>query len=291
MIKLASLDLNEEMHRFLSGIASKVIVEALEFWGGNLRDVASLYYRRFETNMYHPGETDFFFGISNYIPVKIVRPEIRAMSERPLYGTITEDAQIGMELIARKIQNMIAMVKDPECYYTFDLFEEMIFGILTDEHQSVLIQEASEKEIEETVSHLIDLVREGAEVPEGEEELFSEWLYSQEDYFDFLAQSVYRLKNMGIKGMEEYPDESLFFWDEDYMIFFKDSFVQGIQRLTSGIGYYLGYKYDSVKKIFTDIGVSAPLSLLGTATAYEMLGQKLSQERFEMGGLFSQELF
>ena len=69
-------------------------------------------------------------GISQYLSVSNIRPEINAMVDRMKTGRrlIKEDGRIGMELLARKIDRMKDKMADPNNYYTFDLFEEFLFA-------------------------------------------------------------------------------------------------------------------------------------------------------------------
>ena len=54
------------------------------------------------------------------------------------------------------------------------------------------------------------------------------------------------------------PDDSnLFFWDIDYEFVFRDGFVKEIRNLVGGMAAILGYGYEDVCAIFTDLGIKA----------------------------------
>ena len=63
--------------------------------------------------------------------------------------------------------------------------------------------------------------------------------------------------------------DSMFFWDDDYSIFFETNFVEGIDELIGGLGNLMGYGYENVTGIFTDIGMRAPLMLVGSEAAFD----------------------
>ena len=78
---------------------------------------------------------------------------------------------------------------------------------------------------------------------------------------------MYRMFEMGLKDEE---DENLFFWDDDFAVIFRETFVEGIRSITNGIGAVLGYGYEDACSIFTDAGFNVPLMLTGTRAAYDV---------------------
>ena len=92
------------------------------------------------------------------------------------------------------------------------------------------------------------------------------------EFIGDIAESVNRFEKMGI------DDSSLFFWDDDFAIVFEDGFVNGISGLVNGKSEYLGYGYEDVCSIFTDAGIKAPLLLVGTEAAFDVVGE-VTQER------------
>ena len=116
MFRLVNFDEGTPLCRYLSSIASKVIYNALDMWGGMLPEV---YMENFVW-LYEDEEVDVFFaGISNYIPENIVSPEVKLIAET--MDEINNDDKIGMEILHRKIRRMKEKMADPDEYYTFDL--------------------------------------------------------------------------------------------------------------------------------------------------------------------------
>ncbi|MBR0409451.1 MAG: hypothetical protein IJI25_00400 [Eubacterium sp.] len=98
------------------------------------------------------------------------------------------------------------------------------------------------------------------------------------DYANWLAHTIQRIDQMDLWSSEEAGYDSLFFWDDDYEIVFSGTFVEGIRSLVSGTGAILGYSYENVKGIFTDIGLKAPLLLVGSEAAFDITSE-VTQER------------
>ena len=89
------------------------------------------------------------------------------------------------------------------------------------------------------------------------------------EYANWLAHTIHRLDQMGLWTSEEAGFDSLYFWDMDYALVFDGTFLEGIKGLTGGTAAIMGYGYENVKEIFTDIGLKAPLLLIGTEAAFD----------------------
>ncbi len=307
MFRLVNFDEESDLYGYLSGIASETIFNALDNWAEDDSDIKMIYEAAFEDfegfdedleefqdlqdpeNMENPefafdfGEADpadgirgFFDGISDYLSVD-TRDRWRVID-----GRITdEDGRIGMEIIYRKLERMKEKMADPDHYYTFDLLEELLFHYMTEYYQVNMFAEMMEEEG-------IDI-----EKLDDDTELEIQMEYETEDE-DMLAVMQTLVEDYGLEEEEAagltYPvfrpelmgfdigEDSMFFWDNDFMLFFQNGFIPGILRMISGIGAALGYKYDNVREIFTDIGFKAPLSLIGTETAYNLRGEVVMKQ-------------
>lgn len=92
------------------------------------------------------------------------------------------------------------------------------------------------------------------------------------DYAGWLARTIHRVDQMKLLSSNEAGFESLFFWDDDYDMVFSGTFVEGIRGLAGGTAALMGYGYEDVKGIFVDIGLNLPLMLVGTESAFDMVG-------------------
>ena len=133
MFRLANYTDDEvnSLYKYLSSTASKVIWNGLNIWAGSWPAILDVYLSEFAGEPAGMREEDFFEGISEYLSMDIVRPEIIEGVNRMQNGrtVIGDDGKIGMELIARKIARMKDKMADPVHYYTFDLFEEYLLHI------------------------------------------------------------------------------------------------------------------------------------------------------------------
>lgn len=272
----------DELYTYLSTTASKVIYNALDIWAGSLPAILDIYLTEFAGPPISENDTDFFEGISQYLSVSTIRPEINAMLDRMKTGRrlIKEDGRIGMELLARKIGRMKDKMADPNNYYTFDLFEEFLFAKMLEAYVPEMYKGeedpyriTSDGEIAVAAERLIRDFHVGKEL---EAELGEEGV--GKDYANWLAHTIQRIDQMDLWSSEEAGYDSLFFWDDDYEIVFSGTFVEGIRSLVSGTGAVLGYSYENVKEIFTDIGLKAPLLLVGSKVAYDITSE-VTQER------------
>lgn len=272
----------DELYTYLSTTASKVIYNALDIWAGSLPAILDIYLTEFAGPPISENDTDFFEGISQYLSVSTVRSEINAMVDSMKTGRrlIKEDGRIGMELLARKIDRMKDKMADPNNYYTFDLFEEFLFAKMLEAYVPEMFEGeedpyriTSDGEIAVAAERLIRDFHVGEEL---EAELGEEGV--GKDYANWLAHTIQRIDQMDLESSEEAGYDSLFFWDDDYEIVFSGTFVEGIRSLVSGTGAILGYSYENVKEIFTDIGLKAPLLLVGSKVAYDITSE-VTQER------------
>ena len=284
MFRLANFSDEEidDLYRYLSSTASKVICNALDIWSGCIPAVLDIYLSEFSADAYGEG---FFEGISQFVSMETVRPEITEMSGRLKKKgyEINTDGIVGMEFLMRKTNRMMEKMKDSEKYYTFDLFEEFLFSKMLDsyvpeiydgEEDPFIITSdddlAASAEKLETEFH----VGEDLEYETGEEGIGKE-------YACFLAHTIHRVDQMPLSASDEAGFESLFFWDDDYDIVFSDGFVNGIRGLVSGKAAILGYGYKDVTDIFTDIGIKPPLLLTGSEAAFDTVGETVQKKMAE----------
>ena len=112
-----------------------------------------------------------------------------------------------------------------------------------------------------------------------EDDLDDEYEFENEiKYADWLALTVHRLNEMSLFRSDLAGYESLFFWDTDFALVFKYGFVEGIRRFISGGASIMGYGYDDVTDIFTDIGLKVPLMLTGTEAAFDAVGDVVQEK-------------
>ena len=286
MFRLANYSDDEvdRLYKYLSSTASRVIWNGLNIWAGSWPAILDVYLTEFAGEPAGMREVEFFEGISEYLSMDIVRPEIIEGVNRMQYGrtVIGDDGKIGMELIARKIAHMKDKMADPAHYYTFDLFEEYLFAKMLDAYDPELFALdrdgdpyviTSDEEMEESYQKLLKDYRVGEEL---EAEIGEEGI--EKKYANFLAHTIHRLDFMSMWASEEAGFESLFFWDTDYEMVFADGFVPGIRGLAGGTAKIMGYGYESITDIFTDIGIKVPLLLTGSEAAFDTLSD-IVQER------------
>ena len=256
MFRLAEYeDSNPNLYAYLSSIASRTIFDALNGLFGTIYDVGDFYVNTFAGSPVGALETDFFCGLSDYISE-------RSTQKTTVFGdAISEDGRAGMELMDRKIKRMKSKMLDPDRYYTFDLFEELLFQTVAETYEMI-----GEIGGEEQPSE--DLWK---KIKATETELKTRFDL-EPDEAAYLAEAVHRIEKMGLE------DGELFFWDDDFAIVFQNGFVAGIQMLISGAGSYLGYRYNDVCGIFTDAGIKAPLLLVGTEAAYQVRGDAAKEK-------------
>ena len=97
------------------------------------------------------------------------------------------------------------------------------------------------------------------------------------EYANWLARTIHRVDQMDLWASDEAGFESLYFWDTDYSLVFAGTFLEGIKGLSGGTAAIMGYGYEDVINIFTDIGLTAPLLLVGTKAAFEAVKEAASE--------------
>ncbi len=267
MFRFAELthDEGKETYRYMSAAASQTIIDAIEDMISPLERLETF------SDIIFGGEDweeYFFSGISQYIPFSCVRTEIINLAEQGgWYGTDPDsaDAMIGMEMMLRKFTRMKEKMADPDQFYTFDLFEEYLFANMIDVNfTGEMIDDDEPFELPDELQKKIDDMAARIDQEYG-------------DYIDdprAIAESLYLIENMGM------GEDDLFFWDDDFSIFFQNTFIEGIRMMIGGMGSVLGYGYDSVCEIFTDAGFTVPLMLTGTEAAFT-IREDLTREKMK----------
>lgn len=303
MFRLVNFDEDSKLYPYLSGIASDTIYHALNEWMEEDMDIKTLYEAAFEH--YEGFDEDFeewedpekeedgtdseeedqgpnfFEGMSDYFTLD-THDRWSVIDGR----IIDEDGRIGMEVLYRKLERMKEKMADSDHYYTFDLLEELLFHMMTEFYQVNLFAEMMEEEgidiesLDEDAELEIEMEyeTEDGEILEVMQTLVEDYGMTEEE----AAGLTYPVFRPELMAYDEDEEDSMFFWDNDFMLFFQDGFIPGILRMISGVGEALGYPYDYVKEIFTDIGLKPPLSLIGTETAYKLRGEvMMKQDPFE----------
>lgn len=189
---------------------------------------------------------DFFAGIGEYLP--------------------GGDKEAGWTLLQKKVQRMQQKLKSPVSYEPLDLFEQRLIYHCAQEAQAWVKDGVSERKefVQQTKQRQAKKV-----LMErfGEEERVAR-RYSQAMYDGFAF----------LRDIEDEYEDTALVLDYDFVIFFGQSFVEGIRMLKSYAGEALGYGYDYACKIFSDADITPPLSLLGTAEANRIANEE-SQRR------------
>ena len=73
--------------------------------------------------------------------------------------------------------------------------------------------------------------------------------------------------------------ENLVFWDDDYLWFFENGFIEGVKHMLAAEGEMFGYGYKYVVELFEDINLKAPMLLIGTESAHQIVN-KMAMERY-----------
>ena len=256
MFRLADFDEDTPLYKYLSTIASRSILEALDDIYGNMQEIEGFYETTLSTEV---RDTDFFKGLSSFITD-------RADVKRGALGSpYTADTRAGLQLIYLKTSRMKEKMKDPSRYYTFDLFEEYLFNEMIEIYYSIYAEMDVREKEEELAENIKKTVRELVESYGVEEEMAEE-----------IAESAWRVEKMGL------DDSDLYFWDDDFAIVFIDGFVKGIRSLVGGSATMMGYGYEDVCSIFTDAGIKAPLLLVGTEAAFDTVGKVTLEKMAEV---------
>ncbi|MBR2257279.1 MAG: hypothetical protein IJ899_08065 [Blautia sp.] len=187
-----------------------------------------------------------------------------------------DDDAAGKEIVARKLHRMSQKLLDLEEFYTFDLFEEFIFYLMTEIMKALYEKAPTRREKENCYNR--------AAQDEAETELQERFGLSKTKAKK-TARQMYRVFEMGLKEGEY---ENAFFWDADYSFFWVRGFVEGIRLIKGAPGDQLGYGYKHACEIFSDIGIKPPLRLLGSEEANRLVNEMARDEfRDEMEKILS----
>ena len=254
--------------KYISAIVSKTIYDALCQWVSTEDDIEEIYDCYFKGEDPTADETvegeaptvSFFRGIGQYFLSK----------GRPL-----SDEAAGKEILYRKISRMKEKMKDPEKYYTFDVFEEYIFVTLIEEAQSEFMaamdrlgdhygNQLSDKQggsfvVDDTV-RWIPLT---AEEKKTADTLVTRFGYDSESA-EKTALQIHRIHEM---MPDEDEDDNMFFWDMDMEFLFEEGFVSGIRLCGGAEGAFLGYGYEYTENWVRHKMHSMPVVLGISATA------------------------
>ena len=115
MFRLANFKEGTPVFTYLSSIASRSILDALNEVYGNLAAIEEFYRTTFSKDA---RDTDFFEELSSYISE---RTDVKKDECGLPY---TDDIRAGLQLICLKTNRMKEKMRDPFHYYTFDLCEE-----------------------------------------------------------------------------------------------------------------------------------------------------------------------
>lgn len=264
MFRLANFEEGTELYKYLSSISSKTIYDALCEWVSTPYELLEFYEEEFETG--------YFDDIGKFLKTSPSGAALAAKyamwcSEWFPTEELPEEAAAGIEFLWRKRERMMEKMLDQEKYYTFDLFEELLFDRMIGFMAGVEEMQDS-PEGREMFSEQISK-RERA-IKKTRNNLIKKFGFDTEEAA-WIAHTVNCAGSMSLSDAEYADFESLFFWDDDYIVFFdeSDTFVEAIHQIVSGIGAMTGYGYEDIVEIFTDAGYQIPIFLVGTKTAYE----------------------
>lgn len=267
MFRLAEYEEGSDLFKYLSSISSKTIYDALCDWVRTPDDLRELYFINFELMPAGIRDVDFFEGIAEHLRTSESGAALKMkftgwFSEWASTEELSADGAAAIEFLWRKIERMKEKMLDREEYYTFDLFEEYLFSMMIT-HMSFIDPEpgASSESARKRDAAIVNTKKELVG-KYGMEEREAAWT----------AFTVHRAGTMDIDAAEDMGYESLFFWDDDYSLFFEscDTFIEGIRNIVSGMGAILGYDYKSAEEIFKDAGYRVPLWIIGTEASYEV---------------------
>lgn len=227
--------------RYIRKTASDTIARGLRFVYGGSESGFSF----FQDVVSELTELDFFKGLASYL----------FMEE--------DDDRAGEKMVWEKVRRMLEKVEDPEESYTFDVFEELLFYM-------AIMCCRDHLRFYKRNSQVYDMERERGTVSE----LMEKYHYPKTKAAR-IGRAVCRFHEMSLKEDE---DDNMFFWDDDYAFIFQNGFIEGIRFLKSAVGENQGYGYEYACGIFTDIGLKAPLRLLGTKEANRIANELTMQK-------------
>ena len=248
MFRLADFTEDTPLYHYISSISSKTILKALDEALSPMDALEDFYADNFSEGVF---PEDFFNGLSEFIK------ERADVTEDRFCDPYSEDTRAGLELIRRKVDRMKEKMADQANYYTFDLLEEYLFNSVIEFFYFFNVEIEGRTPREEK--------RLKAAMKEMSKELIDKYDVDEE-YAEDIAESAVKIEKMSLEFSETY------FWDDDFNIVFSDGFVKGIRSLVSGTAAIMGYGYEDVCSIFTDVGITAPVKLVGTEAAFDTVG-------------------
>lgn len=176
---------------------------------------------------------DFFLGAGRYLGGK--------------------DRDAAIRFVGKKFQRMKEKMEDTEKGFRFDAFEEYLF--LESLYQ---LQTSLDDLPDMKANYLGECMVEQKKVSR---QLMERYSYPEKEAKK-MARKVCRPDKMFLEW-DNFKDDNLYFKDDHSAYFFDDGFVEGMKNLVA-TGDSFGYSHASVCSIFTDVGVSVPLQLVGT---------------------------
>lgn len=267
MFRLAEYEEGSDIFKYLSSISSKTIYDALCDWVRTPDDLLELYLINFAEMPAGVRDVDFFEGIAEHLRTSESGAALKMkftgwFSEWASTEELSADGAAAIEFLWRKIERMKEKMLDREEYYTFDLFEEYLFAMMIT-HLSLIETEPG--------SSSGKARKKGPAIAKTEKELIEKFGMEKREAA-WTATAVHRAAFMDIDEAEDMGYGSLFFWDDDYSLFFEncDTFIEGVRNIVGGMGAILGYDYESAAEIFTNAGYRVPLWIIGTEASYEI---------------------
>lgn len=230
---------------------------------------------RFTYEPESPDETDLLGILCAHFPPNFFQ------GFAPFVG-MEDDTKAGIQFMMHKVNRMIQKMEDPEKDYTFDVFEEVLFAVaIAYVRDDIAFTKSAELDVS---CPFLEKERERKVIIELVERFRYRFPQAKK-----MAQKVVQFHEMLLKEDE---DSNLFFWDWDYDIFFGKTFIDGIHMLESFPGEQSGYGYEYACGIFTDIGMKAPLRLVGTREANKVANEVSRKKIMDsIDKLFPDDLF
>lgn len=285
MIRLAAFKEGTDLYRYLSGIASKTIYDALCEWVESPADIEEICDSNFSLLSEQSPNGKYFDGLARHLRLSpsnmsagLKSADIQFYgwySEWDIPPAYSEDENAAIRFLWMKIERIKEKMIDQKTFYTLDLFEEFLFSMLIE--QAAFLKEAEEISLNYgagTPDHAEIIKRRKAKesaIETTRSALINRFRFEDEGA-ESTAKAVHCVEKMGFYDDDNIEDSNIFFWDDDYRLFFEcnGTFIDGIRKIMSGVGSMLGYGYQDAAAIFTDAGYALPLSLLGTETAYDI---------------------
>lgn len=164
-----------------------------------------------------------------------------------------KDRDAAIRFVGNKFQRMKEKMEDAEKGFRFDAFEEYLFLESLYQLQTSL-DDLPDMKANYLGGCLVEQIRVSRQ-------LMERYSYPEKEAKK-MARKVCRPDKM-YQEWDNFKDDNLYFKDDHSAYFFDDGFVDGMKNLAA-VGDSFGYSYASVCSIFTDVGVSVPLQLVGT---------------------------